>query len=93
MYVCVLLKLTRYYLHCNQDPLSLKYAQKALAEDRGSEEAHRLVMQLMHRAGLREDLIRQYHLCERGIAKAEDRCPSPETVQLYRQLLQSAQPQ
>lgn len=93
MYVCVLLKLTRYYLRCNQDQLSLKYAQKALTEDSGSEEAHRLVMQLMHRAGSRQDLIRQYRLCERDIAKAEDRCPSPETVQLYHQLLQSTQPQ
>jgi two-component SAPR family response regulator len=91
MYLSILLKLTRYYLRCNQDQLSLKYAQQVLAGDRSSEDAHRLMMQLMHRTGQREDLIRQYRLCERDLAKAEDRCPSPETVQLYRQLLQTVQ--
>lgn len=91
MYQSLLLKLAHYYLRSHQDQLSLRYARKALAEDRSSEGAHRLMMQLMHRAGQREDLMRQYRLCERDLAKAEDRCPSPETVNLYRQLLQTVQ--
>ncbi|MGB3717196.1 MAG: BTAD domain-containing putative transcriptional regulator [Candidatus Promineifilaceae bacterium] len=89
MHLTVLLKLAHYHFRCNQDHLSLTYAQKALDQDRGGEEAHRLVMRLMHRAGQPHDLIRQYRLCVHSLAESENRHPSPVTVQLYQQLLQT----
>lgn len=93
MYLMVLLKLATIYFVSGQDPLSMIYAQKALAQDRGCEEAYCLLLKLMHRAGQRYNLIRQYQLCELGLVETEDRSPSPETVQLYRQLLQTVQDQ
>lgn len=91
MRLTVLLKLAHYHFRCNQDQLSLTYAQKALDQDRGCEEAHRLVMILMHRNGQPHDLLRQYRLCEHSLAESEDRVPSKVTVQLYQQLLQTFQ--
>lgn len=91
MRLTVLLKLAHYHFRCNQDQLSLTYAQKALDQDRGCEEAHRLVMILMHRNVQPHDLLRQYRLCEHSLAESEDRVPSKVTVQLYQQLLQTFQ--
>ncbi len=90
MYQTLLLRLAQHHFDAGQDRLSLAYAQKTLVEDRCSEEAHRLVMILMHRAGHHNELVQQYHLCELSLAEAEDRGPSPETIQLYQQLLQTS---
>ncbi len=91
MYLTVLLKLARYHFRHNQDRWSLTRARRALAEDWCCEEAHQLIIRLKHRAGQRGELIRQYRLCERGLADAENRSPSPETVKLYEQCLQTIQ--
>lgn len=91
MHLTVLLKLAHYHFRCNQNHLSLIYAQKVLDQNKGCEEAHRLVMKLMHRTGQRHDLMRQFRMCERSLEEAEDRSPSLETVQLYQQLLQTLQ--
>lgn len=89
MYLTVLLQLARYHYEFRNERWSLAYAQKALAEDWCCEEAHRVIMRIKHRAGRRGELIRQYRLCERCLADAEERAPSPETAQLYEQCLQT----
>ena len=89
MILTVFLKLAYYHFRSNQDQLSLIYAEKALAQDHGCEEAHRLAMKLKHRSGQRRDLMRQYHQCKHALQDSEDRSPMPETVQLYQQLLKT----
>lgn len=89
MYLTVLLKLAHYHFRRGEDRLSRIYAQKALIEDRGCEEAHRLMMRLAHRAGQRDDLVRQYRLCQKCLEEVEDRSPAPATTRLYEELLQT----
>jgi len=89
MHLMALLKLAQYHFRCSQDQLSLTYAQKALDQDSSCEDAYCLIMKLMHRTGQRHDLMRQYRLCERALQDAEDRSPTPETFQLYQQLLKT----
>lgn len=89
-YLTTLLNLATYYYQQHQDRLSLNYAQKALSEDHSFEEAHFLIMRLKYRAGQRAEVILQYRLCEQTLRDAEDRNPSPETVHLYQQCLQTA---
>ena len=87
MYLTVLLKLARYYEERGQGEECLAYTRKALAQDGCCEEAHRMMMRAFYRAGQREDLIRQYRLCQRILRRREDREPSAETVALYKRLL------
>jgi len=86
IYLAVLLKLAEYHQQKAEDRLSLYYARKALLQDNCCEEAHSLIMQVLHRAGRRSDLVRQYRLLERFLRQGEDRAPSPETTRLYKEL-------
>lgn len=87
MYVTALLKLAHHHFRRGEERLSRIHAQKALAEDRGCEQAHRLMMRLAHRAGQRDDLVRQYRLCQKYLVEVEDRGPALVTTRLYEELL------
>jgi DNA-binding SARP family transcriptional activator len=86
LHLTSLLKLAHYHFGRAEDHLSQTYAQQALDADRCSEDGHRLIMKLRHRAGQFDEMARQYRQCERSLNESEGRCPAPETTRLYQQL-------
>jgi DNA-binding SARP family transcriptional activator len=86
IYLEILLKLAEYHAAMNEDRLSLHYARRALLQDNCCEQAHSLIMRVLHRAGRRSDLVQQYSLLERFLRQREDRAPSAEITRLYQEL-------
>lgn len=89
IYIAILLKLAEHHERQGDDRMGLYFARKALLQDECCEEAHRFVMRALHRAGRHPDLVRQYRLCQKLLQRTEDRAPSAETTQLYKELISS----
>lgn len=62
---------------------ALSYAQRLLALDPWSEEAHRQVMLLLARSGRFSDALKQYGVCRQVLRSELGVAPSAETARLY----------
>jgi LuxR family maltose regulon positive regulatory protein len=86
-YLSALLRLAKLLLQRGEKDKALQYCQRALARDACFEEAHQLAMQIYAAMKERSAVIRQYHLCQKILEEELGASPSPETEDVYRQLL------
>jgi DNA-binding SARP family transcriptional activator len=86
-YVDMLDRLAVHYLESGQLRESVRACYQVLEKDRSHEDSHRLLMRCYVRLGQRGRALRQYHLCERILAREFGTAPSPETRSLYGELL------
>jgi len=71
---------------------AIRTAMRILALDPARESVHRDLMRLFERQGRRGDALRQYRLCVDALQRELGLEPGPETRQLYRDIVRSAQP-
>jgi DNA-binding SARP family transcriptional activator len=67
---------------------ALEWCQRILYEDPCYEDAHRLAMRIYAASGNRAGVARQYSLCQRALQEEIAAPPSPQTEELYAQLMQ-----
>jgi DNA-binding SARP family transcriptional activator len=67
---------------------ALEWCQRVLYEDPCLEDAHRLAMRIYAATGNRAGIARQYSLCQRALQEEIAAPPSPQTEELYVQLMQ-----
>jgi len=89
LYLNALLEMAHFY--CNNMALGicLKYAYKILEVDPCFEEVHRLAIKCLIKSNQFDSALRQYRTCKAALALNEDRAPSGQTRQLYRELTKS----
>ena len=66
--------------------------REALAEDETREEIHRRLMRVYAEMGVRDQALRQFHLCQDVLRRELDLAPQQETVSLYQELLEDRVP-
>ncbi|HXF60438.1 MAG TPA: tetratricopeptide repeat protein [Caldilineaceae bacterium] len=66
---------------------ALEWCQRALVEDPCLEDAHRLAMRIYAAVGNRVGVARQYLLCRKALQEEIAAPPSPQTEELYAQLM------
>jgi DNA-binding SARP family transcriptional activator len=86
-YVDMLDRLAAHHLEAGRPGESVRSCYRALEKDRCHEDSHRLLMRCYVRLGQRGRALRQYRLCERILGQEYGTAPSPETRDLYRDLL------
>ena len=74
-------------VRCYED--ATKWVNAVLKENRCDEEAHRQLIRIYAAEGRRSEALRQYHLCERILAKDLGMPPMAETVNVFRTILTS----
>ncbi len=78
--------LARLFLESDCHDKALEYSQKLLDIDGCLEEAHRLAMRAYAAKGDRAGLVRQYERCQQALHDEVNAPPSPQTVQLFKNL-------
>jgi DNA-binding SARP family transcriptional activator len=68
--------------------VALEWCQRVLQEDSCLEEAHRLAMRIYAAMGNRAGVVRQYSLCQKALDEEIGVAPSPQTKDLFVQLMQ-----
>ena len=68
--------------------VALEWCQRVLQEDSCLEEAHRLAMRIHAATGNRAGVARQYSLCQQALEEEIGVSPSPQTKDLFVQLMQ-----
>jgi predicted ATPase/DNA-binding SARP family transcriptional activator len=78
--------------HCQRGDYgaSLLFARRMLALDPWREEAHRIVMDLLARAGSRSAALAQYEICRQVLAEELHAEPTLETTALYERIRDAA---
>lgn len=87
-YVDMLGRLAELRLRSGRPREGVRACYRILEKDRCHEDAHRLLMRCYAGLGMRGRAIRQYRLCEEALVRSYGVEPSPETLSLYRSLLQ-----
>jgi two-component SAPR family response regulator len=67
---------------------ALEWCQRMLYDDPCLEDAHRLAMRIYGTTGNRAGVVRQYSLCQKALQEEIAAPPSPQTDELYAQLMQ-----
>lgn len=86
-YLDLLLKVAAILHEQRQSEEALRHLQKALAEDRCLEAAHRQAMLIYAGMGNRAGVARQYELCRQALEEEFGAQPSPQTEDLYTMLI------
>lgn len=86
-YLSALLRLSRLLLQGGRKEEALDYCQRALTRDDCLEEGHQLAMQIYAARKERAAVIRQYKRCQDNLRKGLGALISPETEEVYRQLM------
>lgn len=71
---------------------SIGCLRRALRVDPLREELHRQLMDCLHRAGRRDEALRQYETCSRLLRQELGVCPLPQTEDLHRRILSGSSP-
>ncbi len=87
-YVDMLNRVSRYYAENGQPQMSIQVCYRLLKKDPLHEESYQLLMRCYARLGLRTRALHQYQLCEQILERQYGMEPSPDTRDLYRNLLQ-----
>ncbi len=83
VFLDALLKVAELEIQARQFDTALNHAQKALAEDKCLETAHRLAMRAYAGLGNRAGIMRQYETCCQALEEEFHAKPSEQTRQLY----------
>ena len=75
-----------YELTCDYEH-AIEFAQRQIELDPWREEVHRLMMRCLYFSGQRSAAIAQYEACCKAISANLDITPSPDTVRLYKAIL------
>ncbi|MEV0093217.1 AAA family ATPase [Streptomyces sp. NPDC050738] len=86
----VQLALAAQYLAAGELTKAAAAAEQALAAGPAEEAAHRLLIDICLRQGLRHQALRQYHLCRDALEAELGVLPGPETERLHRAALTAA---
>lgn len=86
-YISTLLQLAENYLDTNDFDHALEYCQKAINEDNLLEDSYRLAFRIYAGMGNRAGLVRQYQSCVEILEREICASPSPQTQDLYLNLL------
>jgi DNA-binding SARP family transcriptional activator len=88
IYLDTALGLAQLTFQAGASSTALEWCQRVLNEDSCLEDAHRLAMRIYAAIGNRAGVARQYALCQMALQEEVDAPPSPQTEQLYAQLIQ-----
>ncbi|MBU2611077.1 MAG: tetratricopeptide repeat protein [Chloroflexi bacterium] len=86
-YLSALLNLGELYRESGELPRALQTCQRAITHDACLEEAHRQAMRIYAAMGDRAAIARQYQACKEALKSELDVPPSPETEELYKNLM------
>jgi DNA-binding SARP family transcriptional activator len=92
IYLSMCHTLAQLYLETGRYEDARKWVITVLKENRSDEAAHRQLIRIYAAEGRRSEALRQYHLCESLLAEDLRVQPMPETVNLFRTLLNSEYP-
>jgi DNA-binding SARP family transcriptional activator len=88
LYLAAILEIAEYHMCAGDYATSMKYCWQGIERDPCHEEAYRLAMQAAFATGNRGMVEQHYQMCKRMLAERCNAAPSPETYQLYHQLMQ-----
>lgn len=88
LYLDTALHLAQLRFQSGASDVALAWCQRVLHEDLCHEDAHRLAMRIYAATGNRAGVARQYSLCQKALQEEIDAPPSPQTAELYAQLMQ-----
>ena len=88
IYLDTALCLAQLTLRAGASDTALEWCQRVLVEDPCLEDAHRLAMRIYAANGNRAGVARQYSLCQKVLQEEVAAPPSPQTEELYAQLMQ-----
>jgi ATP/maltotriose-dependent transcriptional regulator MalT/DNA-binding SARP family transcriptional activator len=88
VYLQILVRLAEGWLRNGDHTRSMDYARRAIERDPCREEAYRVLMQALALLGQRAEALRWFRECESALSRELGVKPSPETVTLYRRLLE-----
>ena len=83
----ILNRVSRYYAENGQPQMSIQVCYQLLEKDPLHEESYQLLMRCYARLGLRARALHQYQLCEQILKRRYGMEPSPDTRNLYRNLV------
>ena len=86
-YISSLLQLAESHLDQTNFERALEYCQKAINEDNLLEDSYRLAFRIYAAMGNRAGLVRQYQSCVEILEREISASPSPQTQDLYQNLL------
>jgi len=87
VYLTMCNALAEYCLETGRYEHAMRWIGAILKENRCDEMAHRQLMRIYAAQGQRSDALRQYQLCERILAEELSVRPMPETMSLFRAIL------
>lgn len=79
--------LAEHYLEVRAYSKAAQWASKIVEENSADETAHQLLMRIYALEGRRSDALQQYHRCQQILLKELGVQPVPETVTLYRSIV------
>jgi DNA-binding SARP family transcriptional activator len=88
-YLDVLSWLSQHHYEQRNWALSTAYCQKILQIDKCHEQTHRRLMRVLVFQGQRHLALRQYHYCAEALLQELDVDPMPETMNLYKKVLEN----
>jgi DNA-binding SARP family transcriptional activator len=87
LFVEVGLELSSLHLAANRTGEALNCCLRILAEEPCLEEVHRLAMRIHAASGNRAAIVNQFEQCRRIIKSEIDAEPSPQTIELFKNLM------
>lgn len=85
-FVDAILQTAKFFFDRSKFEKALDYCHLLLSEDPCHEAAHRIIMRIYSARGNRAEISRQYFRCQQSLRHLDTK-PSPETVELFEQLM------